>query len=290
MLRRLFNTLVENVVNQPEPAPYPCPFLKPETQPLGWLVNAAPCFPVSVRNITILTEPQQFYNAILQGCREARRRVTLASLYLGNGSLEEKIIESIATNPEFSEGRLEVNVLIDFTRGSRGVTNSRTLLLSLLQENRASCEVSLYHTPVLRGLTKRMVPNRWNEIFGLQHMKVYIFDDTLVISGANLSNDYFTNRQDRYYLIKDKSLTDFYCRLVKKVQSFSLCLDRNDNLTLHRGWNHLPYKGSKLRFVQEAQDLIKNFVSDVKDDQNIDRREGYGKYDDPRFRIIRTAP
>jgi hypothetical protein len=28
-------------------------------------------------------------------------------------------------------------------------------------------------------------------------MKAYVFDDTLIMSGANLSHDYFTNRQDR---------------------------------------------------------------------------------------------
>lgn len=107
-------------------------------------------------------------------------------------------------------------------------------------------------------------------------MKLYIFDDTLVISGANLSNDYFTNRQDRYYVIRDKNLTDFYCGLVKKVQSFSLQLDRYDNVKLHHGWNHLPYKGSKLGFVEEARSLIRNFLLDVKDNQNIEKQEGYG--------------
>lgn len=107
-------------------------------------------------------------------------------------------------------------------------------------------------------------------------MKLYIFDDTLVITGANLSNDYFTNRQDRYYVIKDKKLTDFYCGLVKKVQSFSLQLDKHDNIKLHRGWKHLPYKGSHFGFVEEARTLIKNFILDAKDEQNIEKRNGYG--------------
>lgn len=206
-----------------------------------------------------------------------RRRITLVSLYLGNGTLEEKIVDSICGNPEFESGNLKVDVLIDFTRGSRGVNNSRKLLRSLLERNERCCEVSLYHTPVLRGITKRIIPDRWNELIGLQHMKVYIFDDTLVISGANLSNDYFTNRQDRYYVIRDRKLTDFYCGLVKKVQNFSLQLDRQDNIRLHHGWNHLPYKGSKFGFVDEARSLIRNFILDVKDEQNIEKKDGYGK-------------
>ena len=37
------------------------------------------------------------------------------------------------------------------------------------------------------------------EIFGLHHMKLYIFDNDVMISGANLSESYFTTRIDRYY-------------------------------------------------------------------------------------------
>ena len=33
-----------------------------------------------------------------------------------------------------------------------------------------------------------------------------MFDDSLIISGANLSGDYFTNRQDRYLLIGINSI------------------------------------------------------------------------------------
>lgn len=108
-------------------------------------------------------------------------------------------------------------------------------------------------------------------------MKLYIFDDTLVISGANLSNDYFSNRQDRYYVIKDKKLTDFYCGLVKRVQKFSLQLDKNDNVKLCHGWKHLPYEGSKNSFVEEARNLVSDFILDAKDEQNPNQQSGNGE-------------
>lgn len=160
MLRRLFNTVVENIVNQPEQLPYPSPFTKSDTVTHNWLSSAAPCFPVNFKNITILTEPQQFYSAILRGCNDAKNRITLVSLYLGNGNLEEKLVENILKNENFLSGSLKVNVLLDFTRGSRFKNNSRTLLKPLLEKNEDSCEVSLYHTPALRGLAKKIVPNR----------------------------------------------------------------------------------------------------------------------------------
>ena len=41
----------------------------------------------------------------------------------------------------------------------------------------------MYHTPQLRGVAKRVLPARFNEVVGVQHIKVYAFDDHLILSG-----------------------------------------------------------------------------------------------------------
>ena len=80
--------------------------------------------------------------------------------------------------------KLDIQVLLDYTRGSRGGgMSSRTMLLPLLRDFEPRVTVSLYHTPDLRGIWKRSLPERYNETVGLQHMKVYLFDDTLIMSG-----------------------------------------------------------------------------------------------------------
>lgn len=105
---------------------------------------------------------------------------------------------------------LKVSILLDYTRGSRGSrlfsmrclsswsslilrgcccvccvgqVNSRTMLLPLLQRFTSQMRVSLYHTPDLRGLLRMLVPQRFNETIGVQHIKVYLFDDSIIISG-----------------------------------------------------------------------------------------------------------
>eukprot|EP01049_Picozoa_sp_SAG25_P011435 SAG25_NODE_1398_length_3121_cov_27.386168_3_plen_50_part_00 len=45
----------------------------------------------------------------------------------------------------------------------------------------------LYHTHLLGWLGKWLLPARWNEGISLQHCKAYLFDDDVLISGANLS-------------------------------------------------------------------------------------------------------
>lgn len=76
-------------------------------------------------------------------------------------------------------------VLLDYTRGSRGGTcSSRTMLSPLIAEFGANrVRVSLFHSPFLRGFVRWLLPHKWNEIIGLQHIKVYIFDDNVILSG-----------------------------------------------------------------------------------------------------------
>lgn len=79
----------------------------------------------------------------------------------------------------------------------------------------------MFHTPNLTGTRKSILPKRINEGWGLQHMKLYAVDDEIIISGANLSNDYFTNRQDRYHVFKSKEITDYFYQIYRTVCDLS---------------------------------------------------------------------
>lgn len=73
--------------------------------------------------------------------------------------------------------------MLDYTRGSRGQHNSRQMLLPLINESCGNVNVALFHTPHLRGLLKTFIPERFNETIGLSHLKVYLFDNDVIISG-----------------------------------------------------------------------------------------------------------
>lgn len=79
----------------------------------------------------------------------------------------------------------------------------------------------MYHTPNLTGIRKAVLPKRINEGWGLQHMKLYGMDDEIIMSGANLSDDYFTNRQDRYHVFRSKAVTDYFANVYHTVADLS---------------------------------------------------------------------
>ncbi|XP_070708091.1 CDP-diacylglycerol--glycerol-3-phosphate 3-phosphatidyltransferase, mitochondrial isoform X2 [Pempheris klunzingeri] len=230
------------------------------------MAEHVPAFRVPGTHIHILTSPDQFYQAMKARIKTAKRRVVMASLYLGTGQLEQELVDCMEEALQRAQDNshapdLKVSILLDYTRGSRGQINSRTMLLPLLQRFTSQMRVSLYHTPDLRGLLRLLVPQRFNETIGVQHIKVYLFDDSIIISGANLSDSYFTNRQDRYVLLENcREVADFFSDLVEAVGDVSLQLQPDDSVTMLEGMVH-PYKGNRQDFSVVARNRIMEVVN-----------------------------
>ncbi|KAJ9257016.1 hypothetical protein DTO195F2_5695 [Paecilomyces variotii] len=193
--------------------------------PLGGLTveldRIAPRFEVSASQITILDSPSSFYQTLKDKIRHAKRRVYLSTLYIGKTEFEliETLDQALGENP-----RLQVSILTDALRGTRETPNPScaSLLVSLVSKYGADrVEIRMFHTPNLTGLRKKWISRRINEGWGLQHMKLYGIDDEIILSGANLSNDYFTNRVDRYHVFNSKELTNYYARIHHAVCSLS---------------------------------------------------------------------
>lgn len=182
----------------------------------------APRFTTKGDNIQILNSPDAFYETLKAKILSARRRVFLSSLYVGKRlhDLVDTIDAALTANSD-----LHVSILTDALRGTRESPKNpscASLLAPLVAKfGKHRVDIRMYHTPHLSGLKLRLAPKRLNESFGLQHMKLYGFDDEILLSGANLSHDYFTNRQDRYYLLSDSRITNYYHQLHSAISSLS---------------------------------------------------------------------
>ncbi|OAQ65379.1 CDP-diacylglycerol-glycerol-3-phosphate 3-phosphatidyltransferase [Pochonia chlamydosporia 170] len=185
------------------------------------LDRMAPSFDLRGENIRVIKTPAEFYETLKDRIRNAKQRIFLSTLYIGKSEKEliDTIQDAMRRNPQ-----LKLSILTDCLRGTREAPNPScaSLLAPLVTEFGADrVEVRMYHTPNLTGLRKKYIPNRINEGWGLQHMKLYGVDDEIILSGANLSTDYFTNRQDRYHLFSSKEVTEHFWRIHNGVGSFS---------------------------------------------------------------------
>ncbi|CAK7221819.1 CDP-diacylglycerol--glycerol-3-phosphate 3-phosphatidyltransferase [Sporothrix eucalyptigena] len=190
------------------------------------LDRMAPRVDIHGSQVRVLETPTEFYETLKNMIRRAKRRIFLSTLYIGTKErdLVRVLQEAMRANPD-----LKVHILTDALRGTRespAKPSSATLLAPLVAEFGADrVDIRMYHTPNLTGLRKKYIPKRINEGWGLQHMKLYGVDDAVLLSGANLSSDYFTNRQDRYHVFSSAELTQAYWRLQQGVASLSFRID-----------------------------------------------------------------
>ncbi|KAL8782524.1 MAG: hypothetical protein Q9213_005289, partial [Squamulea squamosa] len=188
------------------------------------LDQIAPRIDINADQIEVLEGPKEFYETLKQKIRSAKTRIYLSTLYIGKAEHEliSTIHEALTKSPN-----LKVSILTDALRGTREnpEPSCASLLASLLMDFPDRVEVRMYHTPNLTGLRKRFIPKRINEGWGLQHIKLYGIDDEVILSGANLSSDYFTNRQDRYHVFSSKRVTNYFARIHNAVCSISFLLE-----------------------------------------------------------------
>ena len=75
------------------------------------------------------------------------------------------------------------------------------------EDQRAALQRALDCAPrPLRGLV--------NEILGVHHVKVFAVDDAVVLSSANLSDEYFSTRRDRCVVVRDARVAAWHHDLV----------------------------------------------------------------------------
>lgn len=216
--------------------------------------------------IEIIKSPNAFYETLKDKIANANERVFLASLYLGKD--EDELVECISKSMERNPG-LKFYCLFDGIRGTREAPDkcSASLIAKLDAKFGERVDLRFYVTPHFTPLKRLLLPNRLNEGIGLQHMKIYGIDDEVILSGANLSLDYFTNRQDRYYLFKSKCFTDYYFDLHQLISKFSYRVTYAKELhakykinwpvtnkTLEPGW-------LKSKFIEDSSRCLTRFLS-----------------------------
>jgi CDP-diacylglycerol---glycerol-3-phosphate 3-phosphatidyltransferase len=225
-------------------------------------LNKLPFFKVNPNDIEILKEPAEFYHYLNNEiCKNSKERIIFASLYLGTGHLEEELINNIENNMK-TNSKLQVKMLFDYSRGLRGErtgspSSSSKSMVSRLNDNYPSqFNLSLYRTSssLITSIVYKLLPERLNEVLGVMHMKIYIGDDCVVMSGANLSNDYFTNRQDRYIVIKNcAQICDLFERLIDIISQFSFKLNKRNEIELPQYTNMKQFEFKILDLLQKNE-------------------------------------
>ena len=155
----------------------------------SWLFQNGPSIPIinAKDNIEILTSPTDFHQKLINLSSTAKNRISLSTLYLGNDPYTKKLIDSIHNNLKSNKNeKFNFSIICDYARGNRNSDSTRGAILPMKQEFPDKVKLSMYATPAVGNTMKKYLPTTLREAIGVQHTKIYLFDDDVVISGANL--------------------------------------------------------------------------------------------------------
>ena len=189
-----------------------------------------PKFPLTAMSIatkssssTFISTPTDFHKFLTTKIPQAKSRVSISSLYVGVGSasapLEREFLGALSAAPP----DVRMRVVMDYHRGRRPVGDtSSAAAVSAALKNNTSASPHLFRVPT-PAFSSLSLPTPINEVAGVMHMKAYIVDDEMILTGANLSEEYFSDRLDRYVLFRDGAggLVDFYADLIDAMAEAS---------------------------------------------------------------------
>lgn len=166
--------------------------------------------PQQAEQVGFLASSAAFKQQILQLIKSAKQRIYLTALYFEKDEAGQEILAALyqakRVNPE-----LEIKILVDWHRAQRGRIGEDEGLSNADWYAKVKAE---YQLPSEQEIAFYGVPINTREIFGVLHLKGFVFDDTLLYSGASINNVYLQQenryRYDRYHTITNSALAQTF--------------------------------------------------------------------------------
>jgi CDP-diacylglycerol--serine O-phosphatidyltransferase len=154
--------------------------------------------------VSVLWSAADYKSTVLDLIQRAQHRIVITALYLQADEAGEQILRALFAAKQ-RKPDLQVTVYVDYHRARRGLIGQE----GARTNNDFYREIAKdYDLPIqIIG-----VPVKKRELFGVLHLKGFVFDQTLLYSGASLNNVYLAEqsryRADRYLVLQNQVITD----------------------------------------------------------------------------------
>lgn len=180
------------------------------------LIENLPYLAQSAEKVGFLSSAAEFKQQILSLIQTAQKRIILTALYFEKDEAGQEILAALyqakQRNPE-----LKIQILVDWHRAQRGRIGEAAALSNADWYAKVKAEYAL---PAEYDIAFYGVPINGRELFGVLHLKGFVFDDTLLYSGASINNVYLQQfdryRYDRYHCITNAELADSIVNLLEQ--------------------------------------------------------------------------
>ncbi len=159
----------------------------------------------SVADVTTLFKTEDFRTALLEHISQAQDHIYITALYLEHDDAGNDILQALYQAKKIRPS-LDIKILVDWHRAQRGRigaakgSTNADWYYDIQQEN-LGIDIPVYGIPI-----------NTREALGVLHLKGFIFDNTVLYSGASINDVYLHEhdkyRYDRYLVIKNSLLAD----------------------------------------------------------------------------------
>ncbi|WP_375321368.1 CDP-diacylglycerol--serine O-phosphatidyltransferase [Aliivibrio logei] len=176
-------------------------------------LSKLPMLSQNPENIKTLHSAEDFRYELLKQIEKAKHRIYIVALYLENDDAGREIFTALYEAKQ-KQPTLDINVLVDWHRAQRGLIGA---------------EASDGNAALYREFSEKYkhpinvlgVPVRNKEVFGVLHLKGFIFDDTVIYSGASLNDVYLAHKEkyrfDRYHVLNNAFLANSMVSFINKT-------------------------------------------------------------------------
>ena len=181
-------------------------------QSLAFLNNLRK-IPLDEQSVDCLYSSKSFKQELLKQIKNAKYRIYLTALYLEADEAGSDILMALY-DAKKQNPTLNIVVCIDYHRAQRGRIGEK--------ESTATNATWYQEVEKAQGLGVKIIgiPVKRKELFGVQHLKGFIFDEQILYSGASFNNIYLHQeeryRYDRYWLINNVKLADSMVSFLNK--------------------------------------------------------------------------
>ncbi|MDW5416206.1 CDP-diacylglycerol--serine O-phosphatidyltransferase [Iodobacter sp. CM08] len=163
-----------------------------------------PRFAQDPAHFQTLLSTEGFREKLLDLISKAQTRIYITALYLQEDEAGAQILAALYA-ARASKPDLDIRIFVDWHRAQRGLIGAGAQAgnAAWYQKERLNNALNI---PIYG------VPAQTRELFGVLHLKGFIFDDTVVYSGASLNNVYLhlgdRYRYDRYHIMQNTDLAN----------------------------------------------------------------------------------
>ncbi|WP_346351315.1 CDP-diacylglycerol--serine O-phosphatidyltransferase [Oceanimonas sp. AH20CE76] len=168
------------------------------------LLQRLPALSVNADQVRVLHSAADFKSRLLALIATAKTRICLVALYLQDDDAGREILTALHDAKQANPA-LDVRLYVDFHRAQRGLIGHKG-------QGGNHCMYQEFAERYKHPIAIYGVPVKGRELLGVLHLKGFVFDDTLLYSGASINDIYLHQngryRFDRYHEITDASLAD----------------------------------------------------------------------------------